>query len=605
MSKRNRRATGILDQGMNEINNTYCSRYSSQYVPFMTHLSEKAKKQGNLISTANGATVYAGTDSVLVDFNARATELRNASEKLIGLQAASAYAEDPVRFVKLLFQTGDIRCGKGERRIFNVCMDWLVANHPMVAIEVLPLISEYTRWDYLVRLTVSADKEVSKAATDIVVSQLLADKACLDVATNVEAGADAARAEDCANVHISLLAKWMPSLQTKRDDHKVIVRHLLRSLHMQEREYRQLLSALREHLNIIEKYMSAKDLDRIDMEKLTSKQQLRYAAFLKKTMAEKRHAYIQAVLRGEKKMNASVLNPLDIYHEYLAPTSWNSYYAEETAYNEDFEALWSMLPDNTNGNGNTLVIRDGSGSMTDSIGQGSSATMLDAASAMAIYCAERMSGAFHNKFITFSRKPQLVDMAKCETLADKINYLKLFDDCSNTNLEATFDLILDVAVENHLSQDEIPAYLMILSDMEFDAARGAYYLYKDRDTLFSVIRDKWEKAGYDMPTLVFWQLNGRRTVFPEIDAKNGIIFLSGYSTNELKLVMAGEYERYEEVTEEVEVVDELTGETKTVVQTSQVKVVLSPQEQLELKLSDARYDAVEEAVKRGLAREAA
>ena len=156
---------------------------------------------------------------------------------------------------------------------------------------------------------------------------------------------------------------------------------------------------------------------------------------------------------------------------------------------------------------------------------------------------------------------------------------------------------------------------MILSDMEFDEARGfsRYYCMKSatyeeensRDALFTTIRKKWNEAGYEMPTLVFWQLNGARIIYPEIDAKNGIIFLSGFSTNELELVMAGKYETDEEITEEIQVTDETTGETKTVVKQRTERKVLSPKEQLELKLADLRYDEVEAAVRRGLAKEIA
>ena len=153
------------------------------------------------------------------------------------------------------------------------------------------------------------------------------------------------------------------------------------------------------------------------------------------------------------------------------------------------------------------------------------------------------------------------------------------------------------------------------SDMEFDMARGARGRYdwrtgryvdgQERDTLFDTIRKKWNEDGYELPTLVFWQLNGARTIYPEIDSRNGIIFLSGFSANELELVMAGKYEAIEEVTEEVQAVDEENGEEITVTRTIEKKVVLSPKEQLELKLSDPRYDAVETAVRKGLEKEKA
>lgn len=620
MTQRNSRISDIRDKKeMSDINNIYCNRYGAKPVVKSNYYAKSGAKMGsqnrfsqfmdllgkkagtkeevkNLILSENGALEYRTTGSALTDFNARATEFRNANAATIMAAAVKAYAENPMLFVKLMFQTGDIRSGKGERHAFNTCMDWLVASHPAVAAEVLALIPEYTRWDYLVRQTVSDNKEIRDCATAIVVEQFNKD---LEVVRNATKG---------KNISISLLAKWMPSLQTKKSDDKIIVRHLVKSLHMQEREYRKALSKLRGYLNIIEKAMSAKDYDAIDMEKLSSKQQLRYSDYFKRAMVEKRHAYIQAVLRGEKKMNASVLNPLEILHEYQGN------YWQSVKYNEDLEALWSLLPDRTSGNGNTLVIRDGSGSMVSPIGAGSSATMLEAATAMAIYCAERMTGAFKDTFITFSSRPELVNLANYPTLEKKINCLNKYSDCSNTDLEATFDLILNTAVEGGLSQEELPSYLMILSDMEFDMARGGYknydsvtgkYIYDNRDTLFATIRDKWDKAGYEMPTLVFWQLNGARTIYPEIDSKNGIIFLSGFSTNELELVMAGKYEELAEVEEEVQVVDDATGEVKTVVQTRTERVILSPMEQLERKLADSRYDAVEEAVRRGLEKESA
>lgn len=557
---------------------------------FMQFLSQEAAKS-NLVYSANGALEYGTTGSELVDFNARATEFRNAPKEVIIDAAVKAYAEDPEKFVKLIFQTGDIRGGKGERRVFNICMDWLANSHSKVLAEVLELIPEYTRWDYLIRQTVSDNKEISDIATDIVVRQLNKDIEAVTYASETEVA------------NISLLAKWMPSLQTKKASDKVLVRHLLKSLHMQEREYRKVLSLLRGHLNIVEKAMSEKNYNAIDMEKLTSKQQLRYSNFFKKVMAVKRHEYIQAVMRGEKKMNTSVLNPLEILHEYMKKFSHGS-----LEYNEDLEALWLLIPDKTSGNGNTLVIRDGSLSMRNAIGQGSSATMHEAATAMAVYCADHMRGPFRDTFITFSKAPKIVNLSKCRTFAEKITLLNKYDDCSNTNIEATFDLILKVAVRFGLSQDEIPSYLLILSDMNFDMARnGSIHAWGDeipsRDTLFNTIREKWKEAGYEVPTLVFWQLNGKRTIYPEIDSKNGIVFLSGFSTNELELVMAGKFEAVEEVEEESQVVDEETGKIKTVVQKHMEKTILSPLEQLEIKLSDVRYEPVGEAARRGLERE--
>ena len=600
MSQKNPRVT-TEKINMAQIRNAYCNRlddsgndeayYESRLSHFLETMSQKAAGMENLTLTENGALTYSYSDSALVDLNARATELRYASAEVIRYALLAAYEENPLLAVKLIFKMGDIRGGKGERKIFNACMDFLCESHPAVALEVLPLIPEYTRWDYLVRLVVSPDESIASKATAIVAEQFGKD---LAVVRNTEEGKSA---------HISLLGKWMPSLQTKKADQKAVVRHLLRALRMKERDYRHALSELRNHLNVIEKSMSAKDFDNIDMEKMTAKQQLRYSDFLQRRMAQKRHAYIQAVLRGEAKMNASVLNPVDICHEYV---DISGYVPHTKKYNEDLEALWSLLPDRMSGNGNTIVVRDGSGSMLSRLGGGSSATMLEAATAMTVYCAERLSGPLKDRFITFSSTPRLISLADCADLRERLNKIYRYDECSNTDIEATFDLLLETAIAENMKQEELPSHVLILSDMEFDMARGAYYRVDSsvsRQTLFTTIRKKWEEAGYQVPTLVFWNLNGHRTTFPEIDSENGVIYLSGFSTNELTLVMAGEFEQLSELEVEEIVIDEETGEEKTVTRTVLQRKVLSPLEQLKVTLSKERYAAVEEAARRGLEQE--
>lgn len=605
MSQKNLRVAENPEMSISEINLAYCGEEYDHTLTeaereinlnlFLHALSEKSARMDNKTLTRNGALTYLSSGSALVDFNARATEFRNADSEDIARAAGWAYAEDPLLAVKLFFQTGDIRFGKGERHIFHACTDYLAANHPMVALELLPLIPEYTRWDYLIRLALSENTDVSKEATRLVAEQFHKD---LETVRSLKEGETA---------RISLLAKWMPSLQTKKAEQKALVRHFLKALHMKERDYRHALSTLRRHLHIIEKYMSAKDLDSIDMEKMTTKQQLRCFSFFRQKMGKKRHAYIQAVLRGEAKMNASVADPVNIIHEYM-----NDYQLVE-----DREALWSLLPDRMAGNGNTLVIRDCSDSISSRMAASAYATMPEAVIAITIYCAERLSGPFRNKFITFSDRPRLLDLSRYETLLDKINYFQFYErtgcfderaDCFRTNIEAAFDLILDYAVTEKLRQEDLPSYLLILSDMEFDAARGVscrsvYESVLSRRTLFETIRAKWNEAGYQVPTLVFWNLNGYRTTFPEIDSENGVIYLSGFSTNELSMVMAGEYEKLCETAEEEIVIDEETGNAVTVRKTVQKKVILSPKEQLIAKLSKDRYAAVEEAARRGIARE--
>ena len=105
------------------------------------------------------------------------------------------------------------------------------------------------------------------------------------------------------------------------------------------------------------------------------------------------------------------------------------------------------------GCGNTIVVADGSGSMTTTVG-GTNTTALEVANALAIYFAERSSGEFKDKYITFSSRPQFVDMSPGKSLRDKLSIALGHNEVTNTNIEAVFDLILSTAVRNNMSQED-------------------------------------------------------------------------------------------------------------------------------------------------------
>ncbi|MBP5282113.1 MAG: DUF2828 family protein [Lachnospiraceae bacterium] len=511
---------------------------------FLQALTKETARLNNLMSTENGLAPQPKTGSALLDFNARANALRYSDKAQTEEAAAKTYSEDALLAVKLFFLTGDIRGGKGERDVFNACMDFLVSKHPVVAVELLPLIPVYTRWDYLIRLTLAENEKIAAEATRLVTEQFQDD---LKIVREGIKGTD-----------ISLLAKWMPSLQTKKAEDKPKVRHLLKALHMQERDYRHALSELRDRLSTAGQ----------------PQKPMFYSAYLKRVIAEKRHTYLKSVLRGESKLSPSALNPLSICHNYLEDALDDGF-----AINEDFEALWSILPAPDSGNGKLLVVRDGSDSMTRSIGKETSANMLETATALSVYCGEKLPGAFHDKFITFSEQPQLVDMSACESLCDRLKLCYKYDERATIDVAATYDLLLDTAVSEHLKQDDLPSSLMIISDMEFDVARGADWdedHVVGRKTLFEKILKKWKEAGYEMPKLVYWNLNGKCSLRAETE--NDAVYLTGFSAEELTKILS---EDFSQVSEPVA-----------------AEALISPKDQLIAKLSQSRYDAVEEAVKR-------
>ena len=210
-------------------------------------------------------------------------------------------------------------------------------------------------------------------------------------------------------------------------------------------------------------------------------------------------------------------------------------------YDATLEGLWNALPDTVKGAENTIVVADGSGSMMCNVGNNTNVTALDVANALAIYFAERASGEFKNKYITFSSRPQLVDFSNAKTLRDKLQIALRHNEVANTNIEATFELILRTAVNNHMSQEDMPKNILIISDMEFDSA-GGYYV---NETLFATIAKKYAAHGYKLPRLVFFNVNSRTGTIPVKENELGVALVSGFSPNTIKMIMSNKLDPYE------------------------------------------------------------
>jgi len=189
--------------------------------------------------------------------------------------------------------------------------------------------------------------------------------------------------------------------------------------------------------------------------------------------------------------------------------------------------------------------------MTSSIGN-TKIMALTVANALAIYFAEKLNGEFKDRYITFSRNPRLVDFSNCKNLREKIELAYKYNEVSNTNIEAVFDLILAAAKRGKMNRREIPRNILILSDMEFDQASSGYSPVNKK--LFETINDKYKTAGYKAPRLIFWNLNSRTGTIPVIENDLGVALVSGFSVNIVKMVMSGELDPYKCL------VEQLTGE---------------------------------------------
>ena len=494
--------------------------------------------------TANDATAYRTSGSTLVDLNFSVPSLRNVAVNFYGkskhnryfysadgaMDAVEAlrlfitsYEEDPLYTMKWLMYARHIKLGLGERDVFRMMLTKIGELHPEMALQFIvgTELWNYGRWDDVLRIFFDTTSGILHDG----LGELIANQFRRDVM-------------GCGlGDSISLLAKWMPSNNTSSKQKRSEAVILQSLLHLSAREYCKILSRLREHLAVVDRKASLNQWNDINYNHVPSKANIKYRNAFLKHDEERRKAYLVSLQRGDNsvKINADSMFLYDIVQAYIeANCCWSS---SLNPYDETLEQLWDAqeAPKEYN---DILVIRDGSGSMCQQLSGNSAVTALSVADSIALYCAQHNKNeSFKNRFITFSNRPQMVDISMCQTLRDKLRRLHRFDDYSNTDIEATFDLILDTAVKNHLRQEELPSACLIISDMQFDQATK----HEDNTTVIEACRRKFEALGYTMPRLIFWNVSvyAHKTI-PVQMHPSGVILVSGFSKSIVDMVVSRE-----------------------------------------------------------------
>lgn len=484
---------------------------------FINALEETLGEDYNVSVTENGALAYRTSGKNAVDFFFKVSSYRNMDESEIKRDFIKVLTDDLAVAAKLLFYIRDVRGGLGERRLFRICLKCFDAK---IVRKFVPLISEYGRWDDLWEL-LGEWKTVDKDIFELVKNTLEQDM------KNVQEGKP-----------ISLLAKWLPSENASSFETRIKATVIRNGLSITSRQYRKMLSKLRAYLKIVERAMSAKEWDNINYEAVPSRANLIYNDAFLRNDETRRREYLGKLEKGEAKINSSVLFPHDIVHKYNAKRD----------VDPALEGMWNNLPVAPDMD-NVLVVRDGSGSMDWAHVANTDCRALDVATALTLYFAERCVGEFYNKFITFSNYPKLIDVNGCQTLKAKLNRCYAEDDCSNTDIKKTFNLILDTAKQHNMSQDELPKTVLIMSDMEFDYATSS----RLNEKLFQTIAREFANAGYLMPKLVFWNICSRTNSIPVKQNELGVALISGFSVNIAKMVMSNKLDPYEILLEAINV----------------------------------------------------
>ena len=226
--------------------------------------------------TENGAVGYQTTGKALLDMNYKVSSYRNRSESEILGDFIKALAEDPVLALKWAFYVGDIREGLGERRLFRILIKYILQSRK----DLIKYVSEFNRFD---SLFVLFDTDAESDMIDFVKNQLSADmKAC------------------ASGQSVSLLAKWMPSINTSSEQTKALARRFIAALGVNDKQYRKMLSKLRSKIDVTEIKMCSGDWDKIDYQKVPSKANLNYKdAFLRHDEARRRE-FLSKLENGER-----------------------------------------------------------------------------------------------------------------------------------------------------------------------------------------------------------------------------------------------------------------------------------------------------------------
>jgi hypothetical protein len=314
--------------------------------------------------------------------------------------------------------------------------------------------------------------------------------------------------EESANAN--LLAKWFP-----RKGPWFVAMH--RYLGLTPKEFRKKLV---EMTKVVETQMCNREWAGIKYEHVPSIAMNKYRKAFFKHDEVRMKAYIEAVHSGDAKINAKVLFPHQLFQAICQGQNERA-----------VEAQWINLPDYMEGSTERIIpVCDVSGSMAMGTG-----LPMDVSVALGIYISERNQGIFKDAFLTFSESPEMQYLKG--SLAQRMRQLNRAPWGGTTNLQATFDLILNSAIREKLSEEEMPTKILIISDMEFDSACNGY---RTPRTNLDAIRDKYQQAGYKMPEIIFWNVNGRLGNSPAQVRDKGVGLVSGFSPSILKSILKGQ-----------------------------------------------------------------
>ena len=461
-----------------------------------------ASKSAQVKRTENGAKSWATSDSKVLDLFGKIGSSRGRD---LSPSFSAALAEDEKLAVRVLLWARDVRSGAGERQTFRDLLRALEVQNPTLAGRIIHKVPELGRWD-----------------------DLFAYQDPINRRNALRMYADALMNGD------GLAGKWAPRLVSSKkavtagkQEKLKNARDLMKFMMVSPKEYRQILVGA---TRVVESLMCAKRWDEINFSHIPSLASARYQKAFGKNAADAYSAYIRELQKPQEerdptvKINAGAVYPYDVVKSLRR--------GNEAVANAQFDALPNYV-----GDSKIMPMVDVSGSMGIQLAGGM--TAMDMALSLGLYLSSKTSSDFKDMFITFTSSATIQMLKgslsqKMRQMSGAVGY--------DTNLTKAFDSLLQTAKNGNVSPENMPDYLLILSDMQFNDMN-----IKGTDaTAIEMARQKYRDAGYKCPSIIFWNLAARSSAdqSPVKMDEKGVCLVSGFSPAIMASVLGADPEEF-------------------------------------------------------------
>lgn len=418
-------------------------------------------------------------------------------------------------------------------------------------------------------------------ALHLTISRLFAEQLETDLA--------ALRGNDSkAKRNISLCAKWAPSHDHFHDKHTFIVSSIAEILYPREslddvlasadgretylrharEKYRIDTSALRKHLEIVERNITAQTFEQIKYNRVPSVAMSKYSQLFCEKDFDNFEKYLDKVAEGKSSISGATLAPSTLVK--LAREVHNQELTKEELQglgpsqiikrkmnemqSRVMDGQWKSLVQRVKDSGSLescIAVADVSGSMLSPDFPDGTCPM-DSSIGLSLLVASVTAHPFGGAFITFDDRPQICKVDLDAPFTKQVDTLRRAPWGGSTDFVAVFiDLILPMAIKNKLKPEDMVKRIFVFSDMQFNSATGRHNGKPIKwESSYEVIKKKYAEAGYEMPELVFWNLAGGRRGMaskPVTTDDQGTALVSGYSQGMLKVFLEnGGFEEEEE-----------------------------------------------------------